>query len=689
MILQELYDRLTNDPQKKRFEILFQSCLQNYQSEISNSEKNYVLQGEKPDTTCRDFVHASVRDMEQLKQEANRIRSVFYKLLSSTLGLCTSPQSKESGLFRNSRRKILGEQYLTAQEQMDDIMSSIKHIKDTIGHILTFQQFSIKQLKMFYLKEWNKAVSNYKSFDVALNPEPIEAGVSFLKEIREKAGCFRRCANAVGEFRRLQQSVYVQFCSRALLFRHSEPLFAIRSRRGRQKKQVRSPLRPLLIENTSLQLDICNVFSDLFRGSRLWEKKLQQVYRRSSERLPVYMPVGDSRLSRNRLSVLDSDGWSDIQRTITRVDESPFAQLPRPPVCPVFDGASRYRSYPPGSPEAVAFAARAKWIRCLSIDKSDSMDLAVPEILHHRLAVVVVPDDRIIPEAVHMTDARYCSSHHPNKITQSCLVVRASNCTVLSIFVTDECLPAVAEVARDVRTSRPVFEKHYPLNKKKIDGCRDGAWGIARSERYRGKNWLDGIQIFSSAGRYAPKIDGVYVRPYKRSRDIQKDEVKQVYSMYAGIQAVEKKISPSMYRRRMHVGKDAPRAFEELPLEWIGATAVGFSAGFSVNTHHDSTRRGICETVLWAGQGHDVGFAITETRPWLVFDIGTRPCIMMFMGTDEHGTMVSTDPRRDTFYGAVLMSKMRATSTTPQIQKSIRRYKQALKQNKNLDNLAC
>ena len=525
-----------------------------------------------------------------------------------------------------------------------------------------------------------------------------------ISALNRTATEFEHIAEALFCLSRQQQNANNRFTQGALDLEHVSQVFRVQARKGRGKniphgwRESKDYL--LLIRLLQKQALSGNLFSLFCRKTVAWGRKMLGWYRTPPQPNPksqrVNMPLSDKRLTRNR-EVGNEKRISNLRCEFQRLaHKGPGSFLPVKPDPLGYQPtpSSRFRRYSAGSPEAVSFLSKATWISCAELTPNNNLDQALDPGLIPFLSVIMVPGDRMQPECINMTDLRYRSkayrAQRRERIRDPTAVLNADTNHVIALFITDACVPVIAETAHKIEETIPLFKRHYPLNKKKISGPSDGAWALTRSERYKGQNWLDGIQIFSSAGRHGRKRGGVYVRPYKRNRDMTADESHTIHTMYAAIQAVEKLISPSMYRRRILIGKRAPRGFPTVPKDIIPATAVGCSSGFSVHTHHDSTRRGICETVLWNGGEVDTAFTVTETRPWLVFDIGKRPCIMLFMGTDEHGTMVSDDPRRDQFYGAVLMSKMRATackSGNEQMCASIRLYNEALSQEKNLDDL--
>ena len=119
-------------------------------------------------------------------------------------------------------------------------------------------------------------------------------------------------SNSLLIFQDTQQNLAHTFFADALLLRESDLRFKIQNRRGRQR-QV-SVARRSLTEYADAQLKICNLFSELLRASRLWEKKFEKVYSYQSKRQPVHMPVGDSRLTRNRPSFLDEEMKDKLQK---------------------------------------------------------------------------------------------------------------------------------------------------------------------------------------------------------------------------------------------------------------------------------------------------------------------------------------------------------------------------------------
>lgn len=409
------------------------------------------------------------------------------------------------------------------------------------------------------------------------------------------------------------------------------------------------------------------LFRSWLKLHRSWRKRLKCAKR---PKVHLSMPKQDARLSRNR-PVQSTAAYDNLARKARACGFSAEStqQVPDP------------KTFPAGSSEAIRLAERATWLPCSKLKPCSLLDRAVNMRLCKVIDVIEVPCLR--PEAVTMSDFRYHHEASPRKIRKSTLVVLEGSCRVLALFVTATTYKFLHHAAALMQEAAPVFEANYPLTVKRIQGSYGGAWGPNGSERYRGKNWLDGIQVFSSLGRTRRNHDGVYVRPYRRNREMTLKDIVKVHKTFVAVQAIERKLSGSMYRRRCSVQKGCPAGFLDVDPKHMAASAVGFSAGFCVNTHHDSTRFGICETVVWDGAGHPASFAITECSPWLVFDIGSQPCALMFMGTDEHGTMVSNGD--ESFHGAVLMSKVKATATTHKMQRAYEKFHKLLESNSCLD----
>ena len=123
---------------------------------------------------------------------------------------------------------------------------------------------------------------------------------------------------------------------------------------------------------------------------------------------------------------------------------------------------------------------------------------------------------------------------------------------------------------------------------------------------------------------------------------------------YVSMYAVEEAVVPAVAdaRKKLLTTAKLPCAFPGIPCSLMPATQVGISEHFSVRTHADSCISAVTETIFWANRGvRGARFAVTSLE--IVFDIGTRPCILFQKGNEMHGTVPG--PRGSC--GLVLISK--------------------------------
>lgn len=322
--------------------------------------------------------------------------------------------------------------------------------------------------------------------------------------------------------------------------------------------------------------------------------------------------------------------------------------------------------FPHGSAEAQAWRARARW---RGIPPSARAEPAVDPALP---ADVVVLREVAVPAYDTAAGvAQWSLEHllqHTVCITTTCLMLDP-DAVIIGLYVTSATDPAVSGVAAVGRQLAAQCPHTYPLKR------RSHWYGKHVGNGYTGYNWVDGIQRFACP----TKVANTFVTAFLPRRPDAHRAERLLAETFAGLQTLERRHVPDVYRRRVELARRAefPGIIPGLPIERLAATYVGVTLDFTCRPHNDSSVAGTTETICWHRVPGDpvFGFAILQYGATLLLE--NSSCLYM-PGDIWHGTPPNVSDACDFKHnslGLVLMSKkalLADTDLTRQANRNVR-----------------